>query len=298
MDSKVKACPMSKATQKQAKKRRVLFSKRLSSTDAMKRLAIPTKSLAFLPRFCGGHALELLVRDESGQPWPFVYSIRKTGPYPKPVFQQGWLDFVLAKRFSAGDKVEGGFWLGFSDLDLVGKNMGDSRMTGKVKWFNDQKGFGFITPDEGGNDLFVHLSSIRSEGFRSLADGEEVEFVIQASEGRTKAVDVTGPNGSPVRGTSRSGCGGGAAEEVMVVVGLVVMVEERWVWAWWRRCYGGSGSGGCGGCFKCGKMGHLARNCERGGGGGGGRYGGGGGGACYNCGGSGHFARECPNSGR
>ncbi|XVF58035.1 hypothetical protein PTKIN_Ptkin07bG0030100 [Pterospermum kingtungense] len=96
---------MSKAIQKQAKKRRVLFSKRLSTTDNIKRLAIPTKSLAFLPRFCGGHALELLVRDESGQPWPFVCSIRKTGPYPKPVFQQGWLDFAAAKRLSAGEKI-------------------------------------------------------------------------------------------------------------------------------------------------------------------------------------------------
>ncbi|XVF58048.1 hypothetical protein PTKIN_Ptkin07bG0031300 [Pterospermum kingtungense] len=96
---------MSKAIQKQAKKRRVLFSKRLTSTDTMKRLAIPTKSLTFLPRFCGRHSLELLVGDESGQRWAFVCSIRKKGDYPKPVFQQGWLDFVAAKRLNAGDKV-------------------------------------------------------------------------------------------------------------------------------------------------------------------------------------------------
>ncbi|KAK8364469.1 hypothetical protein V6Z11_A03G236900 [Gossypium hirsutum] len=65
--------------------------------------------------------------------------------------------------------------------------MAESRLAGTVKWFNDQKGFGFITPTDGGEDVFVHQSSIRSDGFRSLADGEEVEFVIESSEGRSKA---------------------------------------------------------------------------------------------------------------
>ncbi|PPS01139.1 hypothetical protein GOBAR_AA19517 [Gossypium barbadense] len=78
--------------------------------------------------------------------------------------------------------------------------MAESRLAGTVKWFNDQKGFGFITPTDGGEDVFVHQSSIRSDGFRSLADGEEVEFVIESSEGRSKAVDVTGPNGEPAEG--------------------------------------------------------------------------------------------------
>ena len=48
--------------------------------------------------------------------------------------------------------------------------------TGKVKWFNDSKGYGFITPDDGSRDLFVHHSSIRAEGFRSLSEGQAVEY--------------------------------------------------------------------------------------------------------------------------
>ncbi|MBL7215542.1 MAG: cold-shock protein [Phycisphaerae bacterium] len=47
---------------------------------------------------------------------------------------------------------------------------------GTVKWFNEKKGFGFITPDDGGDDLFVHHTNISSEGFRTLRDGQRVEF--------------------------------------------------------------------------------------------------------------------------
>ena len=50
--------------------------------------------------------------------------------------------------------------------------------TGKVKWFNEQKGYGFITPDDGSDDLFVHHTSIMVEGFRNLHEDQEVEFEV------------------------------------------------------------------------------------------------------------------------
>ena len=54
--------------------------------------------------------------------------------------------------------------------------------TGTVKWFNDAKGYGFISPSEGDKDLFVHMSSIQMEGFKTLKDGQEVEYEVGESD--------------------------------------------------------------------------------------------------------------------
>jgi CspA family cold shock protein len=66
-------------------------------------------------------------------------------------------------------------------LDLytfVGVIISMARINGTVKWFNDAKGFGFITPENGEKDCFVHHSAIQAQGFRSLAEGDRVEFDV------------------------------------------------------------------------------------------------------------------------
>jgi cold shock protein len=62
--------------------------------------------------------------------------------------------------------------------------------TGTVKWFNDAKGYGFITPDESGKDLFVHHSAISGDGFKSLAEGQKVEFDAAEGEKGPEAKNV------------------------------------------------------------------------------------------------------------
>jgi cold shock protein len=67
----------------------------------------------------------------------------------------------------------------------------DAKMaTGTVKWFSDEKGFGFITPDDGSQDLFVHQTEIVGEGFRSLDEGAKVTFESESGDKGPRAVNV------------------------------------------------------------------------------------------------------------
>ena len=62
--------------------------------------------------------------------------------------------------------------------------------TGTVKWFNNQKGYGFITPTEGGSDLFVHMSSIMMEGYKTLSDNQKVSYQVGDSDRGPVATNV------------------------------------------------------------------------------------------------------------
>lgn len=64
--------------------------------------------------------------------------------------------------------------------------------TGKVKWFNDAKGYGFIKPDEGGADVFVHISAVEKSGMRTLAEDQKISYELYTDErrGKTSAVDL------------------------------------------------------------------------------------------------------------
>ena len=63
--------------------------------------------------------------------------------------------------------------------------------TGTVKWFNPTKGFGFIEPENGGNDVFVHISAVEKAGLRSLGEGQKVSYEIQENRGKQAAANLT-----------------------------------------------------------------------------------------------------------
>ena len=65
------------------------------------------------------------------------------------------------------------------------------KMKGQVKWFNESKGFGFITPADGRKDVFVHFSAIQGNGFKTLAEGQNVEFTIENGAKGPAAANVT-----------------------------------------------------------------------------------------------------------
>lgn len=83
------------------------------------------------------------------------------------------------------------------------------RTTGTVKWFNAEKGFGFITPEGGGKDCFVHFSAIQGSGFKSLDEGEKVEFEIGQGQKGPQAENVTRLGGGTPSESGRGRAAGG-----------------------------------------------------------------------------------------
>ncbi len=62
--------------------------------------------------------------------------------------------------------------------------------SGTVKWFNETKGYGFITPDEGGKDVFVHITAVQTAGLKSLNDGQRIFYELKEERGKTAATDL------------------------------------------------------------------------------------------------------------
>jgi cold shock protein len=95
---------------------------------------------------------------------------------------------VFGYRLSVCQKGRRGVvqaWLGLKTPGSSINNQGEGMATGTVKWFNDAKGYGFITPDDGSEDLFAHFSAINMSGFKTLKEGQKVSFdVVQGPKGK------------------------------------------------------------------------------------------------------------------
>lgn len=78
-----------------------------------------------------------------------------------------------------------------SETNVTPMDSSTEKLTGTVKWFNDSKGFGFITPDNGGEDLFAHFSSIQMGGFKTLKEGQKVLFEIAQGPKGKQALNIT-----------------------------------------------------------------------------------------------------------
>jgi cold shock protein len=111
--------------------------------------------------------------------------------------------FLRWRRWREGVSPRTTGWIGsgLPQLDVIHRVPGVSVCVrqGTVKWFNDTKGFGFITPEDGSKDCFVHHTAIQGSGFKSLAEGERVEFDLIDEPKGPKATNVTAPRLSSSR---------------------------------------------------------------------------------------------------
>jgi cold shock CspA family protein len=104
----------------------------------------------------------------------------------------------------------------FASSAMMADGEDEPLVTGTCKWFSSEKGFGFIQVEGQESDVFVHQSDIYAPGFRSLAEGEPVEFkmITDDRNGKLKAVEVTGPDGAYVQGAPKEPYyGGGGGED-------------------------------------------------------------------------------------
>lgn len=85
------------------------------------------------------------------------------------------------------------------EIKIYGTRRRNTRrmLKGKVKWFNDAKGFGFIEQESGGEDVFVHYSTIQTDGYRSLKEGQEVEYEIEGADKGLRATNVRATSEAP-----------------------------------------------------------------------------------------------------
>eukprot|EP00467_Chlorarachnion_reptans_P017489 CAMPEP_0114494876 /NCGR_PEP_ID=MMETSP0109-20121206/4893_1 /TAXON_ID=29199 /ORGANISM="Chlorarachnion reptans, Strain CCCM449" /LENGTH=193 /DNA_ID=CAMNT_0001671957 /DNA_START=21 /DNA_END=599 /DNA_ORIENTATION=- len=100
---------------------------------------------------------------------------------------------------------------------------------GKCVKYNRKKGWGFISPAGGGKDVFVHQASIKAKGFRSLMKGEDVEFNVVVKNGRTEAINVTGPGGADVKGIQKDDVDDGVvvAKEIDTKKSVTMFMPRR-----------------------------------------------------------------------
>src|ERR671930_460704 len=103
----------------------------------------------------------------------------------------------------------------------LGERESTMRTTGVVKWFNAEKGYGFITPDDGGKDCFVHFSAIQGGGLRKLEEGQKVEFEVGQGQKGPQAENVVALNGG-------TGDGGASAPAIVRIETSTELLGARW----------------------------------------------------------------------